>query len=116
MAKKKTPPALAEMILKDLPERLAQLESALRVKEKYPDNQTDWLREKSKEELIAQFEGFCAGLETAMYRFNCYAGYFYVGPARLNADGSEHREGVREGDPDYRPWRKLYYTNGIARR
>lgn len=116
--KRKTPPALARVIMERQPEVIAHLEEMLRVKRTLPlDCQADHVKNRSEEEMVAFVNGFNACLEAVMHEFNCYAGFQNFGPRTTanSLDGvSLSRTSVGPKDPDYLEWRKLYYTNGIA--
>jgi hypothetical protein len=110
--KSKTPPALARVITERYPVYLAHTEEKLRVLRTVPpENQADHIRGKTEAEIIARLEGYQACLEDAMHEANCYAGFNHYGPAEP-CGNSTVRHSVREGEPGYEPWRKLYYTRG----
>lgn len=119
MAKRKTPPALARVIMDRQPEVIAHCEEMLRVKRTFaPENQAPHVRDRTEAEMVAFVNGVNACLEMVMHEFGCYAGFHNYGPLKRNAPGSEggtSRSAVGPADPDYLEWRKLYYTNGIAK-
>lgn len=116
--KRKTPPALAEVIMTRQPAVIEHCEEMLRVKRTVAvENQADHVRDRSEAEMVAFVNGFNACLEAVMHEFNCYAGFHNYGPMQ----GTDPRLGtarhqVAPGHPDYLEWRKLYYTNGIAKK
>lgn len=125
MAKRKTPPALARVIMERQPDVIAHLEEMLRVKRTYPaDQQADHVRNRTEAEMVAFVNGYNACLEAVMHEFNCYAGFHNYGPVVKNVAAvlgnspalvSQSRHSVAPSHPDYLEWRKLYYTNGIAK-
>lgn len=97
-------------------------EERLRVKREVPvENQADHIRNTTEAEMVARMEGYSSCLEDTMHEFNCYGGFHYCGPVvkiPLREPGSipsTVRYSVAEGHPDYLPWRRLYYTRGIAK-
>ena len=125
MAKRKTPPALARVIMERQPEVIAHLEEMLRVKRTVAvENQAPHVRDRTEAEMVAFVNGFSACLEAVMHEFNCYAGFHNYGPVvkdvaqslgNTPALVSHSRHSVAPGHPDYLEWRRLYYTNGIAK-
>lgn len=126
MAKRKTPPALARVIMERHPQVIEHLEEMLRVKRTLPaDQQADHVRNKTEAEMVAWVEGFSACLEAVMHEFNCYAGFHNYGPKQfvppvdLSVPATQrptYRQIVPSRHPDYLEWRRLYYTNGIAKK
>lgn len=128
MSKRKTPPALAEVIMYRQPEVVKATEERLRVKALYgnnPDHIAEWLVNKTEAEIVSFMEGYNACLEAVMHEFNCYAGFHWYGPEKdaepvdLSVPAHQRakvRTQVRGDDPEFRDWRKLYYTNGIAKK
>ena len=121
MAKRKTPPALARAIMERQPEVIAHLEEMLRVKRTVAvENQAPHVRDRTEAEMVAFVNGYSACLEAVMHEFNCYAGFQNYGPPRpLHGDNGAlvgtSRAAIGPSHPDYLEWRKLYYTNGIAK-
>ena len=110
--KSKTPEALARVIMERHAAQIAHTEELLRVKREVPvENQADHVRAKTEAEIVAFTNGYSACLEQVMHEFNCYAGFHWFGPK--DADGG--RRVVSSESPDYLEWRRLYYTNGIAK-
>lgn len=116
--KRKTPAPLAEVIMTRQPEVIAHLEEMLRVKRTVPaENQAPHVRDRSEAEMAAFVNGFNACLEVVMHEFNCYAGFHNYGlPKTSEKHLGTARHQVAPGDPEFEEWRKLYYTNGIAKR
>lgn len=113
--KRKTPPALAEVIMHRQPEVLNWIEEKMRVKTLPTDQQAEHVQKQTVGEMVAYMDGYNACLEEVMHRFNCYAGFMYAGP-RQRVGGVESRRSVGPDDTSYREWRRLYYTNGIAKK
>lgn len=113
--KRKTPPALADVIMHRQPETLAWIEEKMRVKGLPVDQQAEHIQRQTLGEMAAFMDGYNACLEEVMHRFNCYAGFMYAGP-RQRVGGVESRRSVGPDDTSYREWRRLYYTNGIAKK
>jgi len=91
---------------------LSYTEEKLRIKRTVPvEYQGEHIRGKTEGEMTAFMEGYAACLEDAMHEARCYAGFHWYGP--VDANGGRHA--VNDTSPDYLPWRKLYYTNGIAK-
>lgn len=118
--KRKTPPALAEVIMHRQPEVIAHCEEMLRVKRTQPvESQADHVRNRTEAEMVAFVNGFNACLEVVMHEFNCYAGFHNYGPPVPGSAAFGElpaRYSVPPGHPDFLEWRKLYYTNGIAKK
>lgn len=120
MAKRKTPPALARVIMERQPEIIAHCEEMMRVKRTLPlDCQADHVKNRTEAEMVAFVNGYNACLEAVMHEFNCYAGFQNYGPLRvIKREGQPDctaRTGLGPDHPDYLEWRKMYYTNGIAK-
>lgn len=116
MARKcKTPAPLAEVIMQRHPDTLAWIEEKMRVKQLPVDQQAPHVQRQTEGEMAAYMDGYNACLETVMHAFNCYAGYHHYGVAIKAPDGTTARTTVSEKDSEYREWRKLYYTRGIAK-
>lgn len=113
--KRKTPKALAEVIMTRQPEVLNWIEEKMRVKTLPLSQQAPHVQEQTVGEMTAYMDGYNACLEEVMHRFNCYAGYMHVGP-RQRLGGVESRNSVGPNDTSYREWRRVYYTNGIAKK
>lgn len=115
-----TPKPLARVIMDRQPEVIARLEENLRKKAQAQAAGDEWLATRTEGELVAFMEGYNACLETVMHEFNCYAGFNNYGPQvpQTENDGSvtKSRRAIGPSDPDYLAWRKLYYTNGIAKK
>jgi hypothetical protein len=123
VAKRRTPHELAEVIMHRHAEVIAHAEEKIRVKRTVPlENQAEHVRNASEEEIVAFVEGYSACLETVMHAFNCYAGFHHYGPQKpaepIPVTGSPImvRRQTTQGQPDYQPWRRLYYTNGITKK
>lgn len=116
--KRKTPPALAEVIMKRHPEVIAHLEEMLRVKRTVPvESQAEHVRDRTEAEMVAFVNGYSACLEAVMHEFNCYAGFHNYGPpVTTEKHLGTTRYQVPPTHPDYLEWRRLYYTNGIAKK
>lgn len=120
--KRKTPPALAEVIMNRQPETIAWIEEKIRVKGLPVDQQAEHIQRQTLGEMAAFMDGYNACLEEVMHRFNCYAGFHHYGEPTVTPQSSPGtvpgtvRYQVSESHPQYRPWRKLYYTNGIAKK
>jgi hypothetical protein len=114
--KSKTPPALARVIMERYPAQIAHLENKLHIKRTVPvECQSDHIKEQTEAEMVAFLRGYQTCLEDAMHEAKCYAGFNNYGPQEVHAGGHTARTQVREGDPDFIEWRRLYYTNGIAK-
>ncbi len=130
--KRKTPAPLAEVLMVRHEELLTHLEEKLRVKRTVPvENQADHIRDATEAEMIARMDGYNACLEDVMAAFKCYAGYSYAGPTRIDpATGWKSRSLFDSGEaaeadqfyktditkaPRFAEWRRMYYTNGIAK-
>lgn len=131
--KRKTPPELAQVLMKRHEELLDHLEEMLRVKHEVPvENQASHIRDRTEAEMIARMDGYNACLEDVMRAFNCYAGFSYAGPTRIDpATGYKSRSlfdstEAAEADsyyktditkaPRFAEWRRLYFTNGITKK
>lgn len=119
MAKRKTPPPLARVIMERQPQVIAHLEEMLRVKRTVaPENQAPHVRDRTEAEMVAFVDGVNACLEMVMHEFGCYAGFHNYGPLKHHEPAPQagtSRSAVGPTHPDYLEWRKLYYTNGIAK-
>ena len=118
MAKRKTPPALAEMILTKQPAYLLYVERLIEAKNTVPvECQGQHIREGSEEKWIARMEGYNTALEDALFSAGCYAGYMYVGEQHTQTDHtgevSTWRESVKTDHPQFREWRRVYFTRGV---
>lgn len=117
MAKRKTPPELARVIMERHPGVIAHLEEMLRVKNTVAvENQAPHVRDRTVAEMVAFVNGYSACLEIVMHEFNCYAGFHNYGPVTKFAEGVTSRYQVPPDHKDFLEWRKLYYTNGIAKK
>lgn len=119
--KRKTPPAIAELILVKYPAQISYVEELIRVKTSVaPENQGRHVREGNPDQWIGRLEGYQCAMEDAMHKANCYAGFMYVGAERLtiHEDGTESKSRFSVGidHPEFREWRRVYFTNGLASR
>lgn len=112
---RKTPKALAEVLMVKQPAQLEWTEQLLRTKDLPLENQMPWLQKMTKEEIVARMDGYNTALEDMLHSANCYAGFNHYGPQTVHADGTKSRTSVRSDDPEYRGWRRLYYSNGVAK-
>lgn len=111
MAKRKTPKALAAVVITRHRLQIEHTEELLRVKRTVPvENQADHVKRLTEEQIVARMEGYNTCLEDAMHESNCYAGFHNYGPKQ--ADGARYQ--VPPGSEDFLDWRRIYYTNGIA--
>lgn len=113
--KRKTPKHLAEVIMIRQPNYLAHTENLLRVKMLPLENQGDHVKKLTEAEIIARMDGYNSALEDAMHEAGCYAGFMNVGPEVIGPGGVKIRTQARLTDPEFREWRRAYFTNGIAR-
>lgn len=130
--KAKTPPALARVIMERHAAVIDHLDEMLHIKRTLPvDQQAPHIRDRTEAEMVAYVDGFNACLEAAMHEFNCYAGFSYAGPVRIdpvhghqsrdlfnNSEAREAQEYYQTGiekAPRFAGWRRVYYTNGIAK-
>ena len=98
--KRKTPASLVE-ILANQQRAVAYTTESLYVKANIPiENQSELIRNASKESIIAFMEGMNAMLEQVLTQFNCYVGFYY-----------QKSSGLRLNDissPDFAEWRRNY--------
>jgi hypothetical protein len=121
--KRKTPPELAKVIMERHPAVIEHLEEMLRLKRTLSEeNQPRYVKGRTEAEMVAFVNGYSACLEEVMHVFKCYAGFHNYGPpvktyvSRPGSLLSTVRHQVAPANPDYLEWRKLYYTNGIAKK
>lgn len=119
----KTPAALARVLMERHPAIIEHTEEKLRVKRTIPvESQGEHIRAQSEGEMAAFAEGYAAALADVQHEFNCYAGFQHYGPAvRTIVSKPEEvpgtvRHSVSQDDGNYLSWRRLYYTNGIAKK
>lgn len=118
--KRKTPKELARVIMERYVAMIEMTEERIRVKREVPvENQADHIRNTTEAEMVARMEGYSSCLEDTMHEFNCYGGFHNYGPKVQHVEDGKivysGRHSVSEKDADYLPWRKLYYTRGIAK-
>lgn len=118
--KAKTPKALAEILLTKQPEYVAYTEELLRAKKLPFENQAEHVQRLTAEQIVARMDGYNAAVESMIHEANCWGGFMYVGEPRVqqNSDGTKtvSRSGVGVRDPEFREWRRVYFTRGIAGR
>lgn len=117
--KRKTPKALAEVLMVRHPDYIQCIDDMLYAKQAPLECQAEHIRRLSEQAIVARAEGYNAAIAHMLHEANCYAGFYHVGKRKAKRcnDGvlAYYWEGVREGDPEYAEWRIRYYTNGIAK-
>lgn len=94
---------------------LKHLEECLRVKATWPvEDQAEHIQRQTESEILARFDGYQRCMEDMLHEHNCYAGFMYVGEIQRH-EGSTSRQSVGLDHPEFREWRRTYFTNGIAK-
>ena len=105
MARKTSAHALS--LLQKYEDRMKNLEEILRIKSTVPEeNQAPHVRDNSFDYYYGLIQGVVSMMDTILHEFNCYHGFYYVGPDRQLL---EHVPGqsITE-NPEYRKWRVSY--------
>ena len=106
----KTPQRLVKMISRHI-EYLDHVDEMIRVKTTVPvENQAWHIQNSTVEFLEGCAMGACMMLDHALADSNCYAGFMYVGPSKRSADGSAYAESVTATNPEFKEWRRHYFT------
>lgn len=110
--KRKTPKHLVELIQRHA-DFVDYADERIRVKTTVPEeNQADHIKGITVAEIEAQATGAWVMLENALMAYGCYAGFCYVG-LKVRENGAYVWRGVPPSHPEFKEWRRHYYTNGV---
>ena len=79
--------------------------SCLKVKRDNPDNQTEFVRERSADWYLGLIAGHNAALEDLLFQQKCYNGFYYLDEKMNPIFGSE---GNIIYHPQFAEWRRKY--------
>ena len=106
----KTPQRLVKMIRRHI-EYLNHIDEMIRIKTTVPvENQAQHIQNGTVEFWEGCAMGAGSMLNTALNDANCYAGFMYVGEPKRAADGSRYAVSVTAADPEFKEWRRHYFT------
>lgn len=107
-------PKYAREMIEEHSRAVEWVEECIRAKALPIENQAAHIQEGHEQLWVARLEGQAVALESLLFKAHCYAGFCHFSEPKiqLGYDGvyTKSRHSVGFDDPEYRDWRRLYYT------